>query len=72
MLLQGVLINQGWEVKGATGDASVACLAKLPIQQLCPVGFIFIWVDKVHVRLLSFSTTLLLLLLLRNRSILLL
>ncbi|BDA48164.1 hypothetical protein COCOBI_11-4240 [Coccomyxa sp. Obi] len=46
---QGILINQGWEVKGATGDASVACLAKLPVQQLCPVGFIFIWVDKVHV-----------------------
>lgn len=46
---QGVLINQGWEVKGAQGDASIARLAKFPMPQLCPAGFVFIWVDKVHV-----------------------
>ena len=49
-LLQAVLINQGWEGRHANGKAVVARLACLPMTQLCPTGFIFIWVDKTHVR----------------------
>ena len=48
--MQAVLINQGWEGKHAGSKAVVARLAKLPMTQLCPTGFIFIWVDKTHVR----------------------
>ena len=47
--MQAVLVNQGWEGKYASGKAVVALLAKLPMTQLCPMGFIFIWVDKTHV-----------------------
>ena len=47
--LQAVLINQGWECKGARGKARAARLAKVPMAQLCPSGFIFIWVDKMLV-----------------------
>ncbi|CAL5228471.1 g11612 [Coccomyxa viridis] len=43
---QAVLINQGWECKSAEGKAVAARLAKVPMTQLCPIGFIFIWVDK--------------------------
>ena len=46
---QGVLINPGWEVSGASGSEAVSLLAKLPIQRLCPIGFIFIWVQKQHI-----------------------
>ena len=46
---QAVLINQGWECKDAKGKAVVARLAKVPMAQLCPTGFIFIWVDKTLV-----------------------
>jgi len=47
MLLQGVLINPGWEVPGASGGgAAVANLCRLPLPGLCPVGFVFIWVQK--------------------------
>lgn len=49
-LMQAVLVNQGWEGKHASSKAVVARLAKLPMTQLCPTGFIFIWVDKTHVR----------------------
>ena len=48
--MQAVLVNQGWEGKHASGKAVVGRLAKLPMTQLCPTGFIFIWVDKTHVR----------------------
>jgi len=48
--MQAVLINQGWECKGAKGKAAVSRLGKVPMTQLCPSGFIFIWVDKTLVR----------------------
>lgn len=47
--VQGLLINPGWEIPGATGAAAVAGLTKLPLPRLCPVGFVFIWVDKQHI-----------------------
>lgn len=47
--LQGVLINPGWEVVKARGLEAAASLAKLPIPKLCPIGFIFIWVQKGHI-----------------------
>jgi hypothetical protein len=50
LVLQGVLINRGWEVEGAADNAVVARLAKLPLPQLCPAGFVFAWADKAHVR----------------------
>lgn len=51
LLLQGVLINRGWEVEGAAdSNAVTARLAKLPLPQLCPAGFVFAWADKAHVR----------------------
>ena len=47
--MQAVLINQGWECKDAKGKAVAARLAKVPMTRLCPMGFIFIWVDKTLV-----------------------
>lgn len=49
--LQAILINQGWECRHASGKAVIARLAKMPMTQLCPIGFIFIWVDKTLVSL---------------------
>ena len=49
--LQAVLVNQGWECKGASGKAITARLSKIPVSKLCPIGFIFIWVDKTLVSL---------------------
>ena len=57
-MLQGVLINRGWEVDGAEGDAGVARLARVPLARLCPSGFVFIWADKAHVRRRSLPPTL--------------
>ena len=48
-MVQAVLINQGWECKAAKGKGVAARLAKVPMTQLCPMGFIFIWVDKTLV-----------------------
>eukprot|EP00884_Botryococcus_braunii_P022634 jgi/Botrbrau1/9054/Bobra.0376s0028.1 len=45
---QGVLINKGWEVEGARGEAVTSRLADLPLQRICPVGFVFIWTEKQH------------------------
>ena len=51
VLLQAVLVNQGWECKGASDKAITARLSKIPMSKLCPIGFIFIWVDKTLVSL---------------------
>lgn len=60
-LLQAVLINQGWECKDGKSRALVARLAKVPMAQLCPMGFVFIWVDKTLVgQLLSLESSFLL------------
>jgi hypothetical protein len=61
---QAVLINTGWERQGeaaaaaagggaAPGPGSAASglvegLRRLPIQQLCPTGFVFVWAEKHH------------------------
>ncbi len=30
-------------------DAAIQRLARLPLPQLCPVGFVFIWAEKEHI-----------------------
>lgn len=32
---------------GAADDAQLAALARVPMEQLCPVGFVFLWAEKV-------------------------
>lgn len=49
LTMQGVLINPGWDGSGPTGPAATGSLAKLPIPRLCPIGFVFIWVQKQHI-----------------------
>ena len=59
VLLQAVLVNQGWECKGASGKAITARLGRIPVSKLCPMGFIFIWVDKSLVSHIPTSVALL-------------
>lgn len=55
-VVQGVLINQGWERDSegqpASEELCAQQLAKLPVPKLCPVGFIFAWAEKEHVALM--------------------
>lgn len=45
-------MHPGWAQPDAAAadtanDANVAALARLPMERLCPVGFVFVWADKV-------------------------
>lgn len=41
----------------AGGDAITAALAALPIERLCPVGFVFVWADKVVISTCAITAT---------------
>lgn len=48
--VQAVLVQPGWAGTSAAadaGDAQLAALARVPMEQLCPVGFVFLWAEKV-------------------------
>jgi hypothetical protein len=51
ILVQAVLVQPGWAsmsaAAGAADDAQLAALARVPMEQLCPVGFVFLWAEKV-------------------------
>ena len=46
---QGVLINLGWESDAANKLTGPEALAQLPMDTLCPLGFVFIWAPKQHI-----------------------
>ena len=57
----GVMINPGWvddthafprddDPVAKYPEARLANLARLPLKQLCPKGFLFVWLDKVDVQ----------------------
>ncbi|KAK9867049.1 hypothetical protein WJX84_006607 [Apatococcus fuscideae] len=49
-LMEGLFINAGWaHVSGQQVQDPLDRLAKLPIPQLCPIGFVFIFADKEHI-----------------------
>lgn len=46
-------MQPGWallegEAAAASDADKVAALAALPLERLCPVGFVFVWADKVR------------------------
>ena len=51
ILVQAVLVQPGWAsmsaAAGAADDVQLAALARVPMEQLCPVGFVFLWAEKV-------------------------
>lgn len=42
----GVLLNPPWKSLGFEGGIKAADLSALKLPQLCPLGFIFVWVEK--------------------------
>ena len=44
----GVLLNPPWNIEDSPdrGDVTVEDIAAIPLEQLTPLGFIFIWVEK--------------------------
>ncbi|GAX82521.1 hypothetical protein CEUSTIGMA_g9948.t1 [Chlamydomonas eustigma] len=48
---QAVMINQGWE--GQNKEALLDRLKKIPLNRLCPSGFVFAWSDKRHLQLIT-------------------
>ncbi|KAK9822723.1 hypothetical protein WJX74_000236 [Apatococcus lobatus] len=50
-IFQGLFINAGWAhpSAGAAQQEPLQRLARLPIPQLCPIGFVFIFADKEHI-----------------------
>ena len=44
----GVLMNPPWDIEDSPdrGDVTLEDIAKIPLEKLTPLGFIFIWVEK--------------------------
>ena len=55
----GVLMNPPWNIDQAPdkGNVTVEDIAQLPLETLTPLGFIFIWVEKENLSLISTSCT---------------
>lgn len=44
--LQAILINPSWDTGGSAKESVVKGFARIPVTQLCPIGFVFVWVKK--------------------------